>query len=153
MWHVTKAMPPAENPASVEQVASDWIAFATYAASNAPDDVFARGWVMYDLVEDGPASCWHAIKAVIGRYSAMQLYAEGCSDLQRVCGNLAAGPLEDLLFHHGPKFIEEVEVEARRDIRMRWLLGGVWPGSMDDAVSARVRRAADYSYWTRRSPT
>jgi hypothetical protein len=41
-------------------------------------------------------------------------------------GNIAAGPLEDLLCHNAPRFIERVEERASRDPRFRRCLGGVW---------------------------
>ncbi len=144
-------MTPAMNETSAEQIASDWIAFTVYDPDKAPSDVFDRGWVMHDLVQDNPALCWRAIKLVINRYPATQLFAEGRSNPQHICGNLAAGPLEELLSYHGPHFIEEIETEGRRDIRMRWLLGGVWQNAMRKDIWARVQQAADYSYWTRRS--
>jgi hypothetical protein len=39
---------------------------------------------------------------------------------------LAAGPLEDLLLHHGTAFIDRIEREARMYAAFRHLLGGVW---------------------------
>ena len=53
---------------------------------------------------------------------------------------LAAGPLEDLLAHHGPAIIDRVESQARADDRFNLLLGGVWPSSISPDVWARVQR-------------
>lgn len=51
---------------------------------------------------------------------------------------LAAGPLEDLLAHHGPAVIDRVEQLANEDSRFNLLLGGVWPGSIAPEVWLRV---------------
>ena len=44
---------------------------------------------------------------------------------------VAAGPLEDLLVHHGPGFIDAIEEDSRKHDRMRLALSGVWldPGA------------------------
>jgi hypothetical protein len=54
---------------------------------------------------------------------------------------LAAGPLEDLLVHHGPAVIDRVEQLARDDSRFNLLLGGVWPSTVAADVWARVEKA------------
>ena len=50
---------------------------------------------------------------------------------------LAAGPLEDLLRHHGPTFIDRIEQQAQKDGRFRELLCGVWRSSTPE-VWARI---------------
>lgn len=135
-------MEPAAGQLTAEQVASDWIAYARHGPNDAPEDVFVRGWVTYDLVEDEPTMAWDVIKAVVSRYSEDDLFSTTRSEAQRVVGNLAAGPLEELLDRHGPQFIEIVEAEALRDRRMVWTLGGVWQSSMPDDIWIRVQSAA-----------
>ena len=134
-------MEPADQ-STAEQVASDWVAYARYSPNDAPEDVFVRGWAMYDLVEDDPALAWDAIKVVVSRYTDDDMFSEARTEAQRVVGNMAAGPLEDLLDKHGPQFIDMVEAEARQDCRMVWTLGCVWKSSMPDDIWARVQRAA-----------
>lgn len=51
---------------------------------------------------------------------------------------LAAGPLEELLAHFGPQFIERVEAKTREDAEFKDLLGGVWRNSMSDEIWARI---------------
>ena len=60
-------------------------------------------------------------------------------------GNLAAGPLEDLIHGHGPEVIERIEIEARRDPAFRYLLGGVWESSTPE-IWDRVRKARGKSW-------
>ncbi len=52
---------------------------------------------------------------------------------------LAAGPLEDLLVHHGSAFIDRVEERARLDPVFNELLGGVWQNAMSDAIWERIQ--------------
>ncbi len=66
-------------------------------------------------------------------------YKRNISD--RVVSVLAAGPLEDLLAKHGPRFIERVEQLARQDETFNSLLGGVWQNTMSDEVWERVQAA------------
>jgi hypothetical protein len=62
-------------------------------------------------------------------------------------GVLAAGPLEDLLSHHGESFIERVEEEAKTNPQFAHLLGGVWQFKMSEAVWTRVQRVRDTQNW------
>lgn len=59
-----------------------------------------------------------------------------------VLANLAAGPLETLLAHHGKEVIAEVETYAKNDPRFRSLLQGVWQNLMDDQTWGRILKAA-----------
>jgi hypothetical protein len=132
-----------------EQLASDWIAFARHDRGKVPEQVFDAGWALCDLVEDDPQAAWEVIKLVVRRYSEQDYYSHEKTEAQTVVGNLAAGPLEDLLSAQGALFIDAVESEARADRRMAWTLGGVWQNAMTNEIWARVQRAADSSYWSR----
>ena len=70
--------------------------------------------------------CWATILEILVRNPPRQVL--------RV---LAAGPLEDLIHHVGPEFIDRIELQARRNPAFRQLLGGVWACSTPD-VWARV---------------
>jgi hypothetical protein len=52
---------------------------------------------------------------------------------------LAAGPLEDLLAHHGELWIDRVEAQAQADPKFNYLLGGVWQNQMTEDVWQRVQ--------------
>jgi len=67
---------------------------------------------------DQAEASWIAILGVLAREPS-----------DTVLGVLAAGPLEDLIHHWGPTFIERIEETARRDATFRALLGGVWQSS------------------------
>ena len=53
---------------------------------------------------------------------------------------LAAGPVEDLLVHHGPAVIDRIEQIAETDDRFNLLLGGVWQSSIAPDIWARVEK-------------
>jgi hypothetical protein len=50
---------------------------------------------------------------------------------------IAAGPLEDLLGHHGEVFLPRVEAAARQSARMRLLVAMDWKGLMSRNVWRR----------------
>jgi hypothetical protein len=63
----------------------------------------------------------------------------------RILANVAAGPLEDLLTREPERFIDRVEVQARRNPRFRRCLTGVWglPASVRDRVVKYTSTIAD----------
>jgi len=125
----------------VEQVASDWIAL-TIAKGPASDEEHQRGWVLYDLARLDPERAWEAIVEIISRYEEADLFCEEDNVAKHIVSNAAAGPLEDLLTHHGPEIIARVETRARQDRRIFWALGCVWQNSMTDQIWNRVQSAA-----------
>ena len=60
---------------------------------------------------------------------------------------VAAGPVEDLLAHHGEKVIERVVALATSDPKFAQVLGGVWKSDMEDSVWELVRKHRDTSIW------
>lgn len=146
---IGQAWQPKHMTIDLQQVALDWIAYACFDPNDAPDEVFVRGWVLYDLVEDDPSAAWEAIKLVAYHYPEEDFYSQEKTEAQRTVGNVAAGPLEDLLSAPGSLFLDAVESEARRDRRMAWTLGGVWQSTIPDDAWARLQKVADSSYWRR----
>ena len=68
-----------------------------------------------DLVSDDPETAWPILLQMINR----------TDDPMRL-GSLAAGPLEDLLYDHGPLLFDRIAEEARSNRNLREALGGVW---------------------------
>lgn len=151
LMHITQKCECDVVDYDAKQIASDWITYAKLGPDLATDAVFCDGWVLVELAHDKPLVAWEAIKIAISRYPENEFYSFGKTEAQTVIGLLAAGPLEDLLQHHGPQFIEAAEAEARQDRRMGWALGGVWQNKMSDDIWARVQKAADQTYWVRPS--
>ena len=60
----------------------------------------------------------------------------------------AAGPLENLVAAHGASVIDEIEQEARRNSRFRFLLSGIW-GEIrtDPEVWRRIQDAVRSGPW------
>lgn len=127
---------------SAKDIAADWVAYTRLSPQSAPDDLFDRGWLIYEMAEHDPALAWEAIKAVVTSFKLSDLVSESATEAKKIVSNTAAGPLEDLLASHGDKFIDAVELEARDDPRMRWALSGVWQNAMPDSIWARVQHAA-----------
>lgn len=85
------------------------------------------------LVLEDPGRAWTMILVIL----ELAEQDEGALD------NLAAGPLESLLFHHGPKAIEWVEKEARSNQRLKDLLSGINTG--DATIWNRLQALVDGS--------
>ena len=80
-----------------------------------------------ELTRYEPESAWQLILATIQDTPAE-------ADL----GVLGAGPLEDLLSHHGAAFIDRIEQEALRSARFRDVLAHVWKSQTDEIVWQRL---------------
>ena len=135
------------NPSPIE-LAADWIASQKGDADGASGHL--AQFLLVDFPREEPDLTWDTIKLVMRSYSEADFYADTPTEAQKVCGVLAAGPVEDLLSFHGPRFIEKFEDEARRDRRMAWALGGAWCFEMTGEIWNRVQLAADHTYWERR---
>ena len=86
-------------------------------------------WAVNRFWDADPEDCWLAILATLSKYPPAE-----------VLGTLAAGPLEDLIEDHGPKFIGRIEAEAGRNSAFRELLSRVWQSSTPE-IWARIEKA------------
>jgi hypothetical protein len=86
-------------------------------------DKFAM-WCMSE-----PKTGWAAVVTVLAYDSS-----------PRVLENIAAGPIEELLVHHGPKIIDDIERDAAGIARVREALGGVWRSDIDAQVWQRIEK-------------
>jgi hypothetical protein len=129
---------------SVASIGDNWIAYSRHAspAENAPEQVAADAMSMFELSQDQPEMAWDVIRYVVDLYADDDLFTSEETEAKRVLGLVSAGPLEDLLGFHGEDFIERIEVEAQRDRRIAWMLGGMYQFLMSDEVWARTRRVA-----------
>jgi hypothetical protein len=87
------------------------------------------------LVRDDPGRAWTMILLIL----KLAQQDEDALD------NLAAGPLESFLVHHGPDVVERVEKEARLNPQLKDLLLGVWGNSVDATVWRRLQALLDNS--------
>jgi hypothetical protein len=79
--------------------------------------------------QEYPELVWQAIVEVVRR------------DLtEEAKGDLAAGPLEELLYLHGAEFIDRVEQAAQANEQFNHLLGGIWRAEMPLEIWERVEK-------------
>ncbi len=126
-------------PAERAMLVSGWIEHNTRRIERDEQNVFheVRGkdnfWAweqLNDLTQKDPELCWEIILEILHT-----------PHHESVDWNLAAGPLEDLLAHHGAKLIDSVEDRARSDPKFKELLGGVWRNTTPAELWARVEAA------------
>ena len=82
---------------------------------------------MEDLIHSDPETAWSYI---------LEIMEFETSD--NILGNLAAGPLEELLYNHGNKFIDRVELLARQEPKFTKLIKGVWVSEMPKSIKTRL---------------
>ena len=114
-----------DRQAMPNPLVDDWIDYCA-AGSKASDPLFAAWERVDELVRRDPESGWSLV---------LELIAAAADD--RILANVAAGPLEDLLSRDPDRFIERIELEARRDPKFRRCLTGVWgiPQRIKDRVA------------------
>ena len=111
-------------------VANRWVEkWAPPKGPSGNSDGFDLDW---ELPRNDPRLCLDSILQVLALIPA--------DPANRHFQVLAAGPLEDLLVHHGPDFIDEVDTLARRSPEFRMLLNGVWTSRVDKAVVDRLAK-------------
>lgn len=117
-------------------LADAWIRF-----KNLPKESDARvqlewAWEQLDdLCGTQPDSAWHVIQEIIARDQSDKILAD-----------VGAGPFEDLLVHHGARFIDKVESCARSNPAFRRMLGVVWKNAIPDDVWNRLKAIAPPSW-------
>src|SRR5581483_5575362 len=77
------------------------------------------------LAREDPEATWRTILSILGK-----------NPPEVVVGQIAAGPLEDLLDIHGREFIDRVELECRSNPELAKLLSGIYRGDIDDDIWA-----------------
>jgi hypothetical protein len=92
---------------------------------------FQRNWwafqALKDQIGEAPSEAWQSILALLaGTNEAEMIRDIGC------------GPLEDFVCKHGDAFINEVEVEARTNDRLRTALAFVWIRPAENGVVPRL---------------
>lgn len=125
------------NPEETSKLVTAWIELQKTGSDTVRhDELFWSFSQLWDLTHDEPETAFDVILTIL-RIDSSSIIEE----------NLSAGPLEDLLAHHGPAFIERIEREASRNQRFRHLLGGVWQNSITDEVWSRVQACWDRHGW------
>jgi hypothetical protein len=124
------------TPVPQAQLLEEWLAWARWINDPSRDESDAGNYPGFDefdwTVRNHPDLGWSAILAALedDRFAPF-------------LGNLAAGPLEDLLCTHGVEYIDLIEVQARSCPRFAKLLGGVWQSQMTEDIWNRVQQVWD----------
>jgi hypothetical protein len=115
------------------ELANRWIALqhADSAALNYDEHIHAYDEVD-SLLDSDPAAGWDFVMTVLTR-------AEG----DFILGNLAAGPVEDLLMRHPNITVERIERDVAANPRLAWMLHGVWQNALEPALWDRVVAARE----------
>lgn len=108
------------NHDDIRAFAASWIQYAEHSQAQS---------TLWDLCRRDPERAWTIIEAVYQQQPSGD-----------VLGQLAAGPLEDLLSQHGEQFIERVERLGYADERFLPVLTGLWQQGMSDEVWQRIQR-------------
>ena len=111
----------------------DWIQY--HADGSKPSDPRFSAWVeVDDLVRRDSEAGWTLILELV----------DAARD-DRLLADVAAGPLEDLLKREPERYIDRVELQARRDPKFRRCLTGVWglPASIRERVVKYTSTVAD----------
>ena len=109
-----------------QSLVEDWIRY--HAERRKQTDPLFEAWERVDeLVRLDPEAGWNLTLELI----------EAAPD-DHVLANIAAGPLEDLLSRSADHFIDQVELQARRDPKFRRCLTGVW--GLPPAVRERLHK-------------
>lgn len=113
------------RPPTVDELEAEWLSGEDLTMVDGLLEPFAA-----------PEAVWQAILRLVGR---------GLSDEQTSV--LAAGPVEDLLAHHGAAFIDRIEAEAGRSPAFAHVLGGVWRRDIPPAIWQRIETARGGRAW------
>jgi hypothetical protein len=111
----------------------DWIEYARNGfqpglTSDDLTDAFQE--IAVDMARDDPEALWPII---------VRMVAEAPDE--RHLGSIGAAPLENLLWFHGPEFVDRIEAATVADTRFRRALSYVdgWGTSITSSVTERLR--------------
>jgi hypothetical protein len=125
---------------SNHEIATTWLRYGQLSRGERPERLAsdALSWAsqtLYQLVRDNPERAWKVIELLLKLDSS-----------EIVLANVAAGPVEDLLVHHGAKFIDRVEQATVSDPVFKKMLGAVWKNNIPADIWNRVKAVAGPSF-------
>ena len=122
-----------EEPFNEDQFIEKWFAYwkLSRRERNKDFDTYVESWQLDQMVDNDPVTAWDLIQKLVEKAPTDSLLAL-----------IAAGPLENLLWKHGPEFIDDVEITARQNPKFRKCLRAVWgANSMKPEIWKRVDKA------------
>lgn len=115
-------------------LAEAWLRYNAGKSNEKNPEAWA-GDRMIDLLFRDPEAAWQVINLI---------WRQATDD--RTLADLAAGPVESLLAHHGEAFIDRLYLLARREPVFRKMLGAVWRNSMSEPVWQKLKSIAGPSF-------
>ena len=82
-----------------------------------------------DMSIDEPDEIWKFILEVLKE-----------TNNEKVLSRLAAGPLENLLSLNPERAYEQIEMEARKNDKLRAILGGLWQNLIPDDIWKKLQK-------------
>lgn len=117
---------------NIISLAGDWVHYHRLPKKVQHNSPYFRAFErLQELVRGEPEFAWPVIREIC------QIDASDA-----ILANLAAGPVEDLLVHHGGEFIQRIELLAENDPVFRKMLGAVWKSNIADDVWGRLKAVA-----------
>lgn len=107
----------------VKELADMWIEY--HHTDN--DELFKAVTKLERMVESDEERAWRVILTI--------LKTDNCD---AIISNLAAGPVEDILVHHGDTLIDKVEVKTEKDPDFKKVIMEVWQNEMPSDIWDRV---------------
>jgi hypothetical protein len=118
------------NESDCKLLAATWIRLQQAERRSAErDELFWSFDALWELCRNDPEMAWRVIVDIYRNRPA-----------ERVLANLAAGPIEDLLVHHGDLALPWIEDCCANEPGFAKVLDMVWKNSMPDKVWDRLRR-------------
>lgn len=119
------------EPKDRELLVATWIEHHRVGriSGSRPEETFWAWEKLYDITREDPELAWELI---------LEVLASDKSDV--TIGNLAAGPVEDLLVKYGERFINRIESQAEHDPTFNELLGGVWGDYIPPDIWRRIKK-------------
>lgn len=120
---------------SLEKLASAWIALNNRSTPPDLNIDDPNQWAhdrLWTMCQNDPDQAWAAILYIVERVPN-----------DYVLGNLAAGPLENLLGCHGEEMIDRVERKAAANPAFKKMLSGVWKNDISETVWRRIEIARE----------
>ena len=125
------------NEVEFSKLVDAWIVHSAFGLNNDGQKTkcYEEYWWAAEMVmnwkyDDEPELLWRFIVEVHMRDAG-----------EKVAGQLAAGPIEDLMSEFGESYIQRVEALAGKDARFKRTLCGTWQDMMSDEVWARFQQA------------
>jgi hypothetical protein len=118
------------DPEELNKIAEAWIQLQELGVNGSEEASDALIWsyeAVYDLVAGSPHTAWQFILTVMAM-----------TQNEEVLGNLAAGPLEDLLAGHGAEIFPEVLSAASSDRSLLKLIGCISTTRIDPDVTRQL---------------